>query len=183
MRSAERHEVALASPQHQDRRWLLVLPLVIVVIDQLLKLVFTNWLGPDSDTHRWELAGNIFAFQYVENRGAAFGIMPDQTGLLTALSILIAGFGIRIMWREAKTHPVTAIAIGMVVGGAIGNIVDRIRLGYVVDFVGIGSWPKFNLADSMITTGVILLIWSSLRDERRKQTSRGTGEEGIDVRT
>ena len=182
MDSVERHEAVRGAAHHLDRRMLLVIPLAVVTLDQLLKLVFSSWLGPDSGTHRWELVGNVIAFQYVENRGAAFGIMPDQTGMLTALSIVIVGFGISLMWREAKAHPITAMAIGMVVGGAIGNIVDRIRLGYVVDFIALGSWPKFNIADSMITIGVILLIWSSIHDERSKQASGGPAKEGIDVR-
>jgi signal peptidase II len=173
-------EDALIPVERIDRRLLVGLPVVIVILDQLLKILFSSWLGPEAETHRWELAGNALAFEYVENRGAAFGILPEQTGLLTALSILIAGFGVTLMWREAKSHPITAIAIGMVVGGAIGNIVDRVRLGYVVDFIAVGTWPKFNLADSMITIGVLLLIWSSIRDERSVQS--GNREEDIDVK-
>lgn len=149
------------------RPWLLVLiPVVIVVLDQLLKAVMVQWIGPQSSVHRWELAGRFLAFEYLENRGAAFGIMPDQTELLTALSIALTVFGIAVMWREARAHPLTALAIGMVVGGAVGNIIDRIRLGYVVDFIAVGIWPKFNLADAMITVGVVLLLWSAIDDER-----------------
>jgi signal peptidase II len=173
-------EEALPSVDNIDRRLLVCLPLVIVVLDQILKFIFSSWLGPEAETHRWELAGNVLAFEYLENRGAAFGILPERTGLLTALSILIAGFGVTLMWREARSHPLTAIAIGMVVGGAIGNIVDRVRLGYVVDFIAVGTFPKFNLADSMITIGVLLLIWSSIQDERTAQS--GDREEDIDVR-
>lgn len=162
-----------------DRRLLMLIPATIVLLDQALKLLMTAWIGPDASSHRWELAGNVLAFAYVENRGAAFGIMPEQTGLLTAVSILISGFGLTLMWREAETHPRTALAIGLVVGGALGNIVDRLRLGYVVDFVAVGSWPRFNLADSMVTIGVILLIWSSLNDERTASRRRQLEEEHV----
>jgi len=162
-----------------DRRLLVLIPLTIVLLDQVLKLLITAWLGPDASSHRWELAGDFLAFAYVENRGAAFGILPEQTGLLTAISILISGFGLTLMWREAREHPVTALAIGLVVGGALGNIVDRIRLGYVVDFVAVGEWPRFNLADSMVTIGVILLLWSSLNDERTASRRRLQEEEHV----
>lgn len=160
---------------HPSPRLLIFMPVVIVVLDQLLKAVMVQWIGPGSTVHRWELLGRFFAFEYLENRGAAFGIMPGQTGLLTAVSIVIAGFGMVLMWREATTHPFMAMAIGMVVGGAVGNIVDRIRLGYVVDFIAVGVWPKFNLADAMITAGIVLLLWSALNDER----SAARGNRGV----
>lgn len=143
------------------------LPILIVVLDQLLKAVMVQWLGPESTLHRWELAGSFLAFEYLENRGAAFGILPNQTELLTVLSIGIAVAGIALMWRESRAHPFMVIAIGMVVGGAVGNIIDRIRLGYVVDFIAVGVWPKFNLADAMITMGVLLLLGSTVQEERR----------------
>lgn len=164
-----------SASSHPSPRLLFLIPVVIVMLDQLLKAVMVQWIGPGSTVHRWELAGRFLAFEYLENRGAAFGIMPSQTDLLTAMSIVIAGFGMVLMWREASTHPFTAIAIGMVVGGAIGNIIDRIRLGYVVDFIAVGEWPKFNLADAMITAGIVLLLWSALNDER----SAARGNQGV----
>ena len=158
-----RRNTASARP---DCRHLLFIPLIIVILDQILKTVMVQWIGPQSDTHRWELAGRLLAFEYLENRGAAFGILPGKTELLTAISIMLSGFGIAMMWRELNKHPLTAVAIGMVVGGAIGNVIDRIRLGYVVDFIAVGVWPKFNLADAAITVGVVLLLWSAIDDER-----------------
>lgn len=150
---------------------LVLLPILIVALDQLLKTVMVQWLGPESVLHRWELAGSFLAFEYLENRGAAFGILPNQTELLTVLSIGIAIAGIALMWRESRAHPLMAIAIGMVVGGAAGNIIDRIRLGYVVDFIAVGVWPKFNLADAMITIGVLILLWSTVQEELRDTRS------------
>jgi signal peptidase II len=156
---------------HPKFSLLVLLPILIVVLDQLLKAVMVQWIGPESTLNRWELAGRFLAFEYLENRGAAFGILPNQTELLTVLSIGIAATGIPVMWRESRAHPSMAIAIGMVIGGAIGNIIDRIRLGYVVDFIAVGVWPKFNLADAMITMGVLLLLWSTVQEERRDTRS------------
>lgn len=152
------------SPGH--RRTIMLVPFLILLVDQLSKTIIMQWLGPQADRHRWEIAGEYLAFEYLENRGAAFGIMTGHTGLLTGLSIGIAAVGIALMWQQATQHAVTAVAIGMIVGGALGNIIDRIRLGYVVDFVAIGIWPKFNLADSSITVGVLSLLWSAFAAER-----------------
>lgn len=160
-----------------DRRWIYTVPVVIIVLDQILKRLIFTWLGPDAAVHRWEVLGSAVAFEYVENRGAAFGILPEQTELLTAVSIAISIFAIVVMHREMQHHPLSALAIGMIVGGAVGNIVDRIWHGFVVDFVAVGMWPKFNLADSMISIGVVLLLVSSFRDERSAQRARATEEE------
>jgi signal peptidase II len=158
------------------KAWLLAIPPTIVLLDQIIKAAIVSWIGPEANQHRIDIFGNWLAFDYVENRGAAFGIFPQQTGWLTAISIIITIFGFVVMWRELRAHPLTATAIGMVVGGAIGNIVDRIRVGYVVDFVAVGIWPRFNLADAMITVGIVLLLFSSTRDERNAQRERANKE-------
>lgn len=160
-----------------DRRWIYAVPVVIIVLDQILKRIISSWLGPGADTHRWELFGNAVAFEYVENRGAAFGILPEQTEILTVVSIAISIFAVVVMHREMSQHPLSALAIGMIVGGAVGNIIDRIWHGFVVDFVAVGAWPRFNLADSMITIGIVLLLVSSFRDERSAQRAQASKEE------
>lgn len=167
---------SLKSPNAQvhtlvhNRTWyptlLWMLPVGIVAIDQILKAIIVMWLGPDAGTHRWEFAGAFLALTYLENTGAAFGMLPDHTELLAALSIIIVAACGFLMWRESKVHPLTACGIAFVVGGAVGNMIDRIRLGYVVDFIAVGIWPTFNIADSAITIGIVLLVWSVIRDER-----------------
>jgi len=154
---------AHSAPVH---RWVFLIPVVIVVLDQVLKSIMTSWLGPGNMFHRYDVIGTFAGFQYLENRGAAFGILPEQTELLTAIAIVIVVFAVDVMWKEARANVPAAVAIGMIVGGALGNIIDRVRLGYVVDFVAIGTYPKFNLADAMVTVGVVLLLWASFREER-----------------
>lgn len=159
-------------------RWIFAVPVAIVLLDQALKALMTAWIGPGAAHHRHDLVGTSIGFHYVENRGAAFGILPDQTRLLTVLAIGIALFGLAVMWRESRVNSGAALAIGLIVGGAFGNIVDRLRLGYVVDFIAVGAWPKFNLADSMVTIGVIWLLWASFQDEQGRGTHKT--EESID---
>lgn len=171
---------ALVQEDHTaiDRRWIYAVPVLIIVLDQILKRIVSGWIGPGADVHRWELLGSAVAFEYVENRGAAFGILPEQTEVLTAVSIAISIFAVVVMHRELEHHPLSSLAIGMIVGGAVGNIIDRIWHGFVVDFVAVGAWPRFNLADSMITIGIVLLLVSSIRDERSEQRKQASEEAG-----
>jgi signal peptidase II len=135
---------------------------VLVTLDQAAKLAVVSWLGPDSRNHRWELAGKYLAFQYVENRGAAFGILEGRAGLLVVLALAVGAGFIVVIRRELAENPWIQWSLVLIVAGAIGNLTDRIRLGYVVDYISIGVWPKFNIADSCITIGVLLLIYTSL---------------------
>lgn len=120
-----------------------------------------QWLGPDATVHRWELAGPYLAFQYVENRGAAFGMLEGRTTLLIVLAIAVTIGFVVVIRRDIASDRLLQLALSLITAGAIGNLADRIRLGYVVDFIAIGTWPKFNLADSCITVAVVLLAWTS----------------------
>jgi signal peptidase II len=95
---------------------------------------------------------------YTLNTGAAFGILRTR-GILFALVAIVVSVGIVVYYRAVAASPVLVrTALALVLGGAIGNLVDRIRLGYVVDFVDLRWWPVFNVADSSIVIGVCLLI-------------------------
>ncbi|MGC4106517.1 MAG: signal peptidase II [Thermomicrobiales bacterium] len=133
--------------------------------DQVVKWVMSAWIGPDAAQHRVDLIGNFLAFEYVENSGAAFGILAGQPLLLAIFAVLAVVLFIGMMRSTLRTHPLVPIAVGMVLGGAIGNLLDRIRLGYVVDFVAVGTFPRFNVADSAITVGLVLLAWTALRED------------------
>ena len=133
----------------------------LVALDQTVKLVMISWLGPDASTHRWELAGRYLAFQYVENRGAAFGILEGQSAILIVLAVAVAVGFVAMMRRELAGNRLLQLALTLIGAGAIGNLADRIRLGYVVDFISVGDFPKFNMADSYITIAVIVIAWTS----------------------
>jgi signal peptidase II len=154
--------------------WLL-LPAGLIVVDQLLKVLMVAWIGPDANRHRVEVGGSFLAFEYVENRGAAFGIFGSATEALAAVSIVIASAGIYMLWREHRENPPAAVAIALIVGGAVGNVIDRVFRGYVVDFVAVGVWPRFNLADSAVTIGVLVLLWAMIRDERELRSTLNEG--------
>lgn len=155
--------------------WLLVPALVgaaVFLLDQVTKIVVIDALGPTSSDHRRELLGAVLAFEYVENQGAAFGLLQGRGTLL----ILIAGVLIATLvlyYRQAgRSSLLVAISLGCLIGGAVGNVVDRIRLGHVVDFIAVGVWPKFNVADSAISIGVLLLGWYLYRGQHVTESSR-----------
>ena len=153
----------------------IALPLGIIVLDQLLKVLIVMWIGPDAARHRVDVIGSAIGFEYVENTGAAFGIMTSATSALAGVSLLIAGGGIYMLWREHRRDTLATLAIGMVVGGALGNVIDRLYRGYVVDFVAVGSFPRFNVADSAITIGVLLLLGAMARENRQQQPRKNEG--------
>lgn len=147
---------------------------VVVLADQLTKSAIVDWLGRDAARHRWELIEAIAAFEYVENSGAAFGLFPGGGGIVTALGVaVVAALGVYYL-RIERPSSVLTTSLGLLIGGGIGNLIDRIRLGHVVDFVAIGVWPKFNVADSAVSLGVAFLVWHAIIENR--PTRDGNGE-------
>jgi signal peptidase II len=109
---------------------------------------------------------HLLWWTYVQNHRGAFGLFGSQAWLLVAMAIFV----LAIFWfsfREAAAQSVLVrVAFGAIVGGAIGNIVDRFHYGFVVDFIDLHWWPVFNVADSCITVGVVLLVLHSLARSR-----------------
>ena len=142
--------------------------LLVIVLDQLTKV----WVMDGLDLREWrqiEVWSPIFNLTWVENRGVSFGLFGDGSArwLLSAFSLAVAG---ALGWWALKAdRRLLVSAIGLVMGGALGNVIDRIRFGYVIDFLdisGIGFPWVFNVADAAINVGVILLIIDSLRAEQ-----------------
>lgn len=145
--------------------------IAVTAFDQATKALVVTWLGPDQAYQRWELAGPWLAFEYVENTGAAFGILAGRVWLLSVLAVVVAiGFLVAFL-RDLPRSRWLRLSIGLVIGGGIGNFLDRLRLGYVIDFLAVGVWPRFNLADTAITIGLILLALTALREETPRETT------------
>ena len=140
--------------------------LAVVALDQVTKALVVTMLGPGRTSHRAEIFGSFLALRYVENRGAAFGVLRGQGAILSLLALAVVAGLVMYYRRVAVRSPWLAVGIGLVGGGAVGNLIDRARLGYVVDFVAVGPWPKFNVADSAITVGVLLLAWRVLSPDQ-----------------
>jgi signal peptidase II len=142
-----------------NRKWysdplLLTILITAFAADQISKTLIVRWLrlgesSPDD---------GFFRFTYARNTGTAFGLFQDQAMILTIVSF-VAVVAIIYFYRNAITSPLLRAALGLQLGGAFGNLLDRIRLGYVVDFIDVGPWPIFNLADSSIVVGIAILAW------------------------
>jgi signal peptidase II len=132
---------------------------LVVAFDQATKQWLASALGPGASQFRTSFGAPWLALEYSENRGAAFGMLPGAAPFLTLAAIAIVVALLVQYLKEPRPAMLQTIAVAAIIGGAIGNLVDRIRLGYVVDFISIGPWPNFNVADSAITLGVILLVW------------------------
>lgn len=145
------------------------LAILILVVDQLTKAWILDGLSL-REVGQVLVWPPLLNFSYVENTGVSFGLFGGGGArwILAIFSLVVAG--VLAWWALKAERRLLAVAIGLVIGGAIGNVIDRIRFGYVVDFVdvsGIGFFPwVFNVADSAITIGVLLLILDSILSER-----------------
>ena len=151
----------------------------IVAVDQVTKWLVGRWLGPGRDEQRFEVLGAALAFEYLENSGAAFGVLRGQGVVLGLLALVVLGGLVTYYRRLAAPSREAMLGVGLIVGGAVGNLVDRVRLGHVVDFVAVGVWPKFNLADSAIAIGVALLAWHVLTSDQPSAVSDRHGGDGV----
>jgi signal peptidase II len=152
----------------------LFLAILVLFLDQVTKLAILEWLNPQAGRLQVcsPAAGvaitGFLALVLVCNRGMSFGMFntgdPIVPWILGAIAIAVA-IGL-VWWLVRARHWLVIVGLGLVLGGAIGNLIDRILYGAVVDFVSVhaGGWyfPAFNVADSAITLGVIALLWDSL---------------------
>jgi signal peptidase II len=104
---------------------------------------------------------------YVQNTGAAFGMFRGHVTLFILLSVAVAAWIVAELRKRRGHGRATLLGLSLILGGAIGNVIDRLRFGYVVDFIDLRVWPVFNIADSAITIGVTLLLWQSFFGSKR----------------
>ena len=137
--------------------------------DQFTKHLLTRRFAPGESL---PVIPPLLSLSYVQNTGAAFGLFRGQQVLFIGISLLVIAWMVRELL--AKPSPAMASAVmwgcALVLGGASGNLIDRLRFGYVVDFIDLHVWPVFNVGDSAITIGVTLLILHSLMAGREEAT-------------
>ena len=107
-----------------------------------------------------------FSLHHVRNSGIAFGLFASRTTIVIAVTAVAVAWMIWFFARTGRRHPVLPIALGLVLGGSIANLVDRIRLGHVTDFLDLEAWPAFNLADTFIVVGVAVLFGTLVLADR-----------------
>jgi signal peptidase II len=156
-----------ASPmQRITRRWrgdlaFFLIAAAVITLDQFTKWLVRSNLGLYES---WPRDGTV-SIIHVVNSGAAFGILQGQTPFLIITSTLGLAAILLYYVYPPMDHGIIRIALGMQLGGAIGNLIDRVRLGEVTDFIHVGSFPTFNVADSSITTSIVVVLLFFLLQE------------------
>ncbi len=146
--------------------WLIVL--VVVILDQL-----TKWIVKSSMAlgHSIPVLADIFHITYIQNTGAGFGILRGQQAALIWFSVFVIGV-ILYNYDKIPDNWLANGSVALILAGAVGNLIDRISLRYVVDFLDFRIWPAFNVADTALTLGVIGFIVYSFNEDKKNNRSK-----------
>lgn len=147
---------------------------IILMIDQFIKLLISNNMKLGSEI---KVIDNFFSLFYLKNTGAAFSILDDKGSFLIIISVIILVIVDRYIAKESKFSKLGILSFGIVIGGIVGNLVDRLLYHGVIDYLSFNifgkNFPVFNIADTAITIGIVLIIIDIIRgeinDRRRKR--------------
>jgi signal peptidase II len=143
---------------------MLAVAVVAIVADQVTKRAIEQQLVLDQ-THK------VFpglSITRVRNSGIAFGILPGRIGVVSILTVVAVAWMLVHFARSGSRHVLFPVALGLLVGGSLSNLIDRVAHGHVTDFIDISHWPTFNLADTFIVIGVVLLVYGLWRLDREE---------------
>ena len=165
----------------RDRTRVLLIAIAVLTLDQVTKLMVSAWIPFQT---RIPLVDNLLALTHVRNTGAAFGLFADAPAAPVRVGLVIVSvLAVGLIWAYARDgwhEPRIVIAFGLILGGALGNLIDRLRLHYVVDFVDVHwgryHWPSFNVADMAITLGAISLFIAMARQGEADEASQDRPE-------
>lgn len=141
-----------------------------VIADQVTKHVVTRTLPLDDSV---QVVGPL-SIHHVQNSGIAFGLFSSATAVVTVATAIAIVWMLAFFYRSGSRHPVLPAALGLLIGGSVSNLVDRIRLHHVTDFIDLNWWPAFNLADSFIVVGVVILLVALVAADRKPPPPRRT---------
>ncbi len=159
-----------------------LLAIATLALDQLTKWLIANSLEIGQSFAPIPALSNLFAITHVTNTGVAFGLFKEAGTFFIFVAVVVITVIVSYLRKLPKDQWLVRIALGLQLGGAFGNLVDRLRLGYVVDFIDFKFWPVFNVADSAIVIGVVLLavaMWREGRPPSRSQEPETSGGERI----
>jgi len=152
--------------------FLICLVTVIVTLDQWTKLLVTHKLAIGEGFSPIAFLGDFFTIVHWRNTGAAFGLFQNANVVLLVVSIIIA---LAVLFYYQVVNPkdwLAKVSLSLIFAGAAGNIIDRIKFGYVIDFLSFGRFPVFNVADSAVTVGVFLMVVHYLVEERKASIAK-----------
>ena len=149
----------------------LIVGAVLVIIDQIIKYFISAYLQPVGSV---SVIDNIFSLTYVENKGVAFGMFSDMRWIFVALTSILLVIIIFYMFKKRPKGKFFYVCAALIIGGGIGNLIDRIFYGYVIDYLSLSFFPPVcNFADYCITAGTIMLViyllfFSDILDSSKK---------------
>jgi signal peptidase II len=155
---------------------LVLIVTIILVLDQVTKGIVRANIPYGGVWMPLEWLRPYLKFVYIHNTGAAFGLFQNGGLVFGIMAVLVSAFIVYYFPQIPQDETLMRVALAMQMSGALGNLIDRIRFGQVTDFVSVGNFPVFNVADSSITIGVGLLIlamWLAERKEKRQQIEAG----------
>lgn len=156
------------------RQWLGLAAIVAASIgaDQLTKQLVASELSLEGEAH---VLGPL-SIHHVQNSGIAFGLFSQATSIVIVVTAAAVAWMLVYFSRSGARHPVLPTALGLLIGGSLSNLIDRVRLGHVTDFIDLRYWPAFNLADTFIVIGVSLVLLTLVFAEREPRRARRVGD-------
>jgi signal peptidase II len=147
---------------------LVTIGVAALTADQLTKHLVASRLSLDDEVR---VLGPL-SIHHVQNSGIAFGLFSSATPVVIVLTGLAVAWMLAFFARSGSRHPVLPVSLGLVIGGSLSNLIDRVRLGHVTDFLDLRFWPAFNLADSFIVVGVAILLATLVAADREPRRPR-----------
>ncbi len=156
------------------KRKVFIIGLICLIVDQISKLLIVSNYSVNKSK---EIISSFFSITYVKNTGAAWGMFSNGTLILAIISLVFLYFFIDFILKSDKISKLNVFSYGLIIGGIVGNLIDRLARGYVVDFLDFKifsyDFPVFNIADTFIVVGIILLIIESfIKDKKVEHDSR-----------
>ena len=152
--------------------------LLTLVADQISKYLVLYNLNPGQSWNPVASLTSWASITHVTNTGAAFGLFPDRGSFFVVIAVIVVAAIIFYYRHLPAGQWWIKVSLGLQLGGALGNLLDRLRLGYVIDFIDFKIWPVFNLADSAIVIGVAILAYYLLQDRGEKENGEHLMQEG-----
>jgi signal peptidase II len=135
----------------------------VVLFDRLAKIAIVNFFKAGESL---PVFPPVFHLTYVQNTGAAFGLFKGYVWVFLVVSVLVSIWLLIEIYSKEKRDFIYECSIALILGGAVGNLIDRATLGFVIDFLDFRVWPVFNVADSCITIGVTFILWHSFKNRK-----------------
>lgn len=166
--------------------WLIIMA-ALVVVDQVSKLMVVRLLKPVGSV---DIIPGVFRFTYVENEGAAFGMLSEHRWVFMVISVIAIAALLIYLWKFRPDSRFACMAISMIAAGGVGNMIDRAYLGYVIDFIDFCAFPTlwmwvFNVADACVCVGgamlVLWLIMSTVSDYKKQKAAKSESAHNTDT--